>query len=302
MNTYGVVNPSDYTVETFYNSAPIGWQLVSSSLGTTVTVADYVGAVTVNRANSNRLSTASNADTGYLEYNLYASIRHLFYTNALFYSGSSLVTSSLAPLTSNSYVVSIGQMFYGDRIKPSSFELSLDSLSNVVRDDGYGNLYVSQSSVGHYVGNIFYDKGIAVVKEETNSGIATVSGSGIKIVNGTEVYVDYSSDLKTTKHQINVKVTPSEFNFSMLNRSMRQYYVPTASVAQSFINKNIPSKNNANVSWSLYSLMSADIIKPYITTVGLYNSNYELLAIGKLSTPIQRSSDIEQIFIIRFDT
>jgi len=302
MKTFGVVRPSDYTIETVYASAPISWELVSSSIGSTVTVSDYVGAVTVNRANNNSLSTASNVDTGYFEYNLYASVNHLFYTNGLFYSGSRLVSYSLTPLQNQSYVISIGQLFYGDRIKPASFELSLDALSTVLKDDGYGNLYVSQSGTGSYVGNIFYSQGIAVVKEDSGSAIASVGSSGIKIVNGTEIYVDYNSDVKLNKHQINIKIPPSEFNFSMLNRSMRQYYVPTASVAQTFINKNIPSKNNTNVSWSLYSLMSADVIKPYITEIGLYNSQYELLAIAKLSTPIQRSSDIEQIFIVRFDT
>ena len=47
--------------------------------------------------------------------------------------------------------------------------------------------------------------------------------------------------------------------------------------------------------------MSSEVIKPYVTTIGLYSDKYELLAIAKLSQPIQRTFGTDQIFIIRFD-
>ena len=42
--------------------------------------------------------------------------------------------------------------------------------------------------------------------------------------------------------------------------------------------------------------------KPYVTTVGLYNDNGELLVVGKLGQPIRKSSETETTFVIRFDT
>jgi hypothetical protein len=203
-------------------------------------------------------------------------------------------------LPNDSYVVSVGQYFYGERIKPGSFELALDAISEVVYDDSYGNLIVSQSGTGSYVGNIFYDTGIAVVSQDTSSGASAVNKYGIKIVNGTEVYVDYSSDVKVIRHEVNVKLEDKDYNMSLFNPSMRQIYTNTGSVGQTFKDMNIPE--TASYSWTLYNLMSAGVTKPYVTSIGLYNDRYEMLAVAKLSTPIQRTFDMEQIFIVRFDT
>ena len=41
--------------------------------------------------------------------------------------------------------------------------------------------------------------------------------------------------------------------------------------------------------------------KTYITSVGLYNDNNELLAIGKLSKPTQKSFDNELLIKVRID-
>jgi hypothetical protein len=42
-------------------------------------------------------------------------------------------------------------------------------------------------------------------------------------------------------------------------------------------------------------------MKPYVTTIGLYNENNELLLVAKPSVPVQRTSDVTQTFIIKFD-
>ena len=79
----------------------------------------------------------------------------------------------------SSSLFSISGYHYGDSIRRGSFQLtdkSHPSGSVIIVDDGYGNLYgisasISQSSESHlsssvnYVGNIFYDWGIAVVSD-----------------------------------------------------------------------------------------------------------------------------------------
>ena len=40
----------------------------------------------------------------------------------------------------------------------------------------------------------------------------------------------------------------------------------------------------------------------YITTVGLYNDENELLAVGKTASPIKNEKDIALTFVVRFDT
>ena len=40
---------------------------------------------------------------------------------------------------------------------------------------------------------------------------------------------------------------------------------------------------------------------PYVTTVGLYDDKCTLLAIGKLSTAVQKRDDIDNFFTVRWD-
>lgn len=309
MKIFGTLDSKDYTVEELFVSAPMSWELVSSSIGVQVTSPEYlIGAVTVQRAsndyeNFHGNSPKINQDTGKYEYVIYRSIKHLFYDRGNFYNGSILQTSSLAGLPNDFYVISVGQDFYGNRIKPGSFEISTELANKIIVDDEVGNLYINQSGNITYLGNVFYETGIAVVKMDTGSAITAISSGGLKLVNGSQLYVDYSSDVKYHRHEANIKIEPTDFNFSPFNPSIFSTYVATTgSVTQSWNNLNIKSSGSSADTWNLYNLMGAGILKPYITTIGLYNERYELLAVAKLSEPIQRSFDINQIFIVRFDT
>jgi hypothetical protein len=309
MKVFSTLDAKDYTVDDIYASAPMSWELRSGSNGINITSPDDLyGAITVGRATNDPVDFYEsnfpkiNEDSGVYEYILYSSIKHLFYDRGNFYSGSVLVTSSLAGLPNNSYVFSIGQDFYGERVKPGSFEVSTQIADRVIRDDSRGNLYYTSASVNIYVGNIFYNTGIAIIKHNTGSVNTSITSRGLKIVSGTNLYVDYSSDVRLHRHQVNVKLRPMDFNFSPFNPSiLSTYTATTGSVTQSFNNMNIKPSSGSST-WNLYNLMRAGVIKPYITTIGLYNDKYELLAVAKTSEPIQRTFDVNQIFIVRFDT
>lgn len=308
MKTFGTLEAKDYTVEELFTSAPMSWELVSGSNGVVITSpTDLDGAVSIYRATNSEFDYYNNEpqlniETGVPEYILYKSVKHLFYNNRYFNANSTLGTASIAGYPDASYVVSIGQSFYGDRIKPGTFELTTDVSNVYIRDDNVGNLYTSQSGVGHYVGNVFYDSGIAVIKHDTGSVVTSINANGLKLVNGSIIYVDYNSDVKYQRHEANIKLEPSDFNFSPFNPSIFSSYQASGSVSQSFTELNIRTSGSSTNTWNLYNLMGAGVIKPYITTIGLYNDQYELLAVAKLSEPIQRSFDINQIFIVRFDT
>jgi hypothetical protein len=306
MKTFGTIDSKDYSVEELFVSSPMSWELVSSSNGIQITVPDDLeGAIVFDKC-SKYGSASFNSYSEINEYYLYRSVKHLFYTSpAVFYNSTTLLTSSLAPLADNSYVISISQNFYGERIKPGSFELSTELSNKYIRDDGYGNLFVSQSSTGSYVGNIFYKNGIIVIKEASGSTITTLSSAGLKIVDSTEIYLDYSSDVEITRHEVNVNVLPTDFNFSIFNPTILSTYTASGSFGNAFISsmgdRNIRPASGSST-WNLYNLMSTGVIKPYITSIGLYNEQNQLLAVAKFSEPIQRTFDTNQIFIIRFDT
>jgi hypothetical protein len=301
MSVFGTVDSKDYTIEVTSATAPISWQLVSSSAGIDIVLPENLqDAVEISLATNDPLTTVANIDTGINEYILYRSIKHLFYNTNIFINNGMASTTSPAPLSDSSYVVSVGQSFYGEKIRPGSFEIELDGVATTILDDGVGNLFVSESGAGYYVGNVFYLQGIAVIKHDTGSITSAVSQNGLKIIEDTTIFLDYDSQVRLDRHQINVRINPSEFNYSVFNPSMERYYVTDdTEFAQQMQENNIPSSGSN--SWQLFKLMGGNIIKPYITTIGLYNDRYELLAVAKVSTPIQRTFDVDQIFIVRFD-
>lgn len=310
MKIFGTVGKKDYSVQDVYNSAPMSWEMISSSYGVEVTSPSSLqGAVVVNRASANATFNTSdkyvvgdeNVDTQIMEYSLYRSVKHLFYDNGYFYNKGDLSTSSIVGLPDDLFVVSIGQTFYGDRVKPGSFVLSIDEAGKEIVDDSVGNLYVSQSGTGTFVGNIFYSKGIAVIRHNTGSAVTYIGPNGLKLVSASVLYVDYESDVKYYRHEAVVTLKPTDYNMSAFNPSMGQVYKVTGSITSSLAAQNLQPTSGSDV-YSLYKLMSSNIIKPYVTSIGLYNDKYELLAVAKLANPIQRTFDINQIFIIRFDT
>jgi hypothetical protein len=311
MKTFGNIPPQDYTIEKFYANAPFIWKLVSSSMGTTVSEPPELdNAVTILRGNSDREKfidesrrtgvTPTSNENGIPEHVIYSSAKHLFYDNNFFTSGSSVVTSSLAPLADDIFVVTVGQNFYGERIKPGSFQLEIGILPTKVEDDGFGNLFVSESGIGSYIGNIFYDDGISVIAHDINSQTDVISSQGIKFSSGSDVYVSYESEVKNIRHEVVVRLNPQDFNFSWFNPSVRRSLIINGELSEEIKELNIPELDENE--WTIQSLMQSGVIKPYVTTIGLYTDKYELVAIAKLSSPIQRTFDSDQIFIVRFDT
>ena len=52
----------------------------------------------------------------------------------------------------------------------------------------------------------------------------------------------------------------------------------------------------------LSDITTGSLWKPYVTTIGLFNENNELLVVGKLGQPIRMSDETDTTFILRWDT
>lgn len=83
------------------------------------------------------------------------------------------------------------------------------------------------------------------------------------------------------ENEFQCTVEEDEFNFT-LNPSARK-------------NKSINSGDLANFA-------TGSNFKPYVTTIGLYNEEGELLVVGKLAQPIRMSDETDTTFVVRFDT
>ena len=57
-----------------------------------------------------------------------------------------------------------------------------------------------------------------------------------------------------------------------------------------------------NTNETYYDFATGSYFSPYVTTIGLYNENYQLVAVGKLSQPIPISLYVDTTFVVNFDT
>ena len=201
----------------------------------------------------------------------------------------------------NISVITISQQSYGEKIKPGSFELiDLENPDNnnnnpTIVDDGFGNLYSTNahhsqstsaaSSSDNYVGNIFYDKGLAVITENSKW-----SGS-VKYQDLTKVNYDlkFNSQHTITTYEYNVTLLSNEFNNTMnytvrapLSGSSESLSLSTSTLASEFTSSNF---------------------QPYITTINLYQKDdYDTPVIqATLPRAIRKSDKINTRFKIRLD-
>lgn len=194
------------------------------------------------------------------------------------YLQSTLTQSRYFPTASDSRisVVSIPYKLFGENIVPSTFELNYTSSGGdevSVIDDGEGNL-VRNSMVQ---GQIFYPHGIAVF---TTGTLASMSA---------ELYEDKSQLVK-----LNIA-------FSSSYTLYENQYICTIRENELNYSQN-PSLISGSSNEIYYDFATGSYFTPYVTAIGLYNDNKELLVVGKLSQPIPLSKYIDTSFILNFDT
>ena len=200
----------------------------------------------------------------------------------------------------NVSVITIPQQFYGEKIKPGSFELiDLENPDNnnnnpTIVDDGFGNLYSTNahhsqstsaaSSSDNYVGNIFYDKGLAVITE-TGSWSGSVNYSDL----ATNYTVKLDSSNIITTYNYDITINPNEYNLST-NYSLRA----------PLINDSEPLSLSTRF---LKAQFTSSDFSPYITSIKLYQDGVydEPVIEATLPKPIRKSKQIATTFKIKLD-
>ena len=223
---------------------------------------------------------------------LYASIKSQFYLNP---STSSILTEvgkrkSYASenervIGDTIGVISIPQQKYGEGLKVGSVELEYGSIT--VTDDGNSNLIDSASN---HKGNVFYDRGLIVLTE----GITDES-----TIDSFEV--SYRSTMTIYENEVFLSVNESEFNVSQ-NPSA---YDGTNKIKLKTIQSTIePTKFGGFGDYDYSSSVdtTGSYLAPFITTIGLYDNELNMVAICKLPKPIKSLPDYPLNFIVRFDT
>jgi hypothetical protein len=188
--------------------------------------------------------------------------------------------------------------------------------------------FLPEQTQGMKIGNIFYNQGLIVITKDAAS----------RLTNGWQL--DYKSTQTIYEHEYLLISNEDEFNVSTnptavvevgretlyITGSDNKIYKTTTNPGVKYIRKKSTLENgnildytySGSISSSIsntwisggfehYELSSSvdttgSFLLPFITTIGLYDDEYQLVAVAKLPQPIKSESDMPVNFIIRFDT
>lgn len=150
------------------------------------------------------------------------------------------------------------------------------------------NLMTTNTNV---VGNVFYEHGMIVLSDPRpkygtphyrmfNDVLYNNKTDGYMPSYLEDIRLEFNSTVTIYEHEYVVKIREDEFNFTT-NPTIRKNNDP---------NSELPKP-----------MVSNPYFAPYITTVGLYNKNAELVAIAKLGAPIHKRDDVDLNILVRFD-
>jgi len=203
-------------------------------------------------------------------------------------------------------VLSIPMTTFGEYIDPHSFRMSFDGYD--FYDDGEGNLM----SGSLMMGNIIYTHGIITLTG--NQGLfdsmsaATVNPSLVfGAIYGTASYgTNYIYGNSTPPTNLNTLFSnfPTTNNFTCSFSSSytifeKQY---KCTIRENEYNFTLnPSTIRNDSTGSVYGYVTGSDFSPYITTIGLYDEQQNLLAIGKLAQPVPGSPTTDTTILINLD-
>ena len=173
------------------------------------------------------------------------------------------------------------------------------------------------------IGNVFYNQGLIVITRDVAN----------KLISGWQL--DYKSTQTIYEHEYLLISNEDEFNVStnpsavievgreteFITGSDNKIYKATTNPGVKYIRKKSTLENGDTLDYRFGSAYSSSIsggfehydlsssidatgsfLLPFITTIGLYDDDCQLVAVAKLPQPIKSESDMPVNFIVRFDT
>ena len=215
------------------------------------------------------------------------------------YLSNTLLSSRYFPTGSDEEiaVISIPSNLFGEYLKPGTVSISSASLN--LYDDGLGNLL----SASLKVGDVIYEHGVIII---TNAGIPGFP-DGYGFVNyGTALYDStlsnlFYSSLITCSFESTVTLYETQYKCTIRENEFNSSNNPSLTSGSAAISNNSGSSFPQPGSGKLNDNVTGSYFSPYITTVGLYNNNKELLAVAKLAQPLPVSSVTDTSILINFD-
>ena len=184
-------------------------------------------------------------------------------------------------------VLSIPQQYYGEGVKVGSLQVEYGSIT--LTDDSNSNLIDSASNIK---GNIFYDRGLIVLTDGITDEVTLSSFD-----------VSYRSTMTIYENEIFLSVNENEFNVSQNPSAVEgERYIKNSKypIVSSIDGVSVGSFDDYEVSGS--TDQTGSYLAPFITTIGLYDDDLNIVAVAKLPKPIKSLPDYPVNFIVRLDT
>lgn len=172
------------------------------------------------------------------------------------------------------------------------------------------------------LGNIFYAQGLIVLTEVQNFNTSSFN----LYYKSAETIYEHEYLLIVNEDEFNVSQNPTSIvevgrETEFITGSDNKIYKVTTNPGVKYIRKKSILETGDTLDYRFVSQVSSSIkagfehidlsgsvdstgsfLTPFITTIGLYDDNCDLVAVAKLPQPIKSEPDIPVNFIIRFDT
>jgi hypothetical protein len=174
-------------------------------------------------------------------------------------------------------------------------------------------------------GNIFYNSGLITLTRKPNQRLTSNWELSFK---STQTIYEHEYLLIVNEDEFNVSQNPSAVveigrETSFITGSDNKIYRVTTNPGVKYIRKKSILENGSIMDYSIgsnregyehisggfdqYEYSSSldstgSYLAPFITTIGLYDDNCDLVAVAKLPQPIKSYPDLPVNFIVRFDT
>ena len=169
-----------------------------------------------------------------------------------------------------------------------------DSIAGDYYDSGSGQFI--QKSTGNTIGATLIDDGMFVVTTAAMREVATSVTS-----------VKYKTKVLGTAINVFCKCQPDEMNFSTnftsaLTGTVSSDTTGGGAIQQAYNNLWTKSQLTGSTDRFTYApSMTGAGAGPFITTVGLYNNNSDLMAVAKLARPLKIPTDLPITFKVQID-
>ena len=194
--------------------------------------------------------------------------------------------------------VHIPSMFYGREIASGSVLFSVNSFSGSAyspgsgtlfwKDDGYGRLWEVPSTASdwtagtHVVGNIFYNEGLIVLTHPSATWHQQFLSGAIATV-PWNVNIQFNGSYHIKSMIALCRMSPGD-----VNASNNPTYFYTDETGKRWARNTVDSKGNVEA-------------VTYVTAIGLYNEERQLVAVAKIAQPIRKREKDDIDIKLRMD-